>query len=363
VVGLPDPPGKAGSLRPRSVLVIRADADIAMGTGHVMRCLALAQAWQDAGGRVIFAMAEATDAVRARISAEGIESVAIEANAASADDARHTRDLAQCNGADWVVLDGYHFDAGYRGELQRAGQKLLFLDDEGVDGPCSADIILNQNSDTVEEMYPRREPHTRLLLGTRYALLRREFLGWRAQKREIPRSASRLLVTMGGSDPDNLTSTVIQVLSRIKADSLHAMVLAGGSNPHFESLRDAVSNSAGTVRLQASASNMPELMAQADLAIIAGGGTLWELLYMSCPVISFSRNAVQSRILKDLHDRGVVHHLGDPRQVSPAILARTISKLAGSSERRTAMAEAGRQQVDGEGARRVCEVMMRWNRN
>jgi UDP-2,4-diacetamido-2,4,6-trideoxy-beta-L-altropyranose hydrolase len=343
-------------------LLIRADADVAMGTGHVMRCLALGQAWQDAGGRVVFSFAEATDSVRARIASEGMDTVAVEAKAASADDARSTRELARRNGADWVVLDGYHFDAGYRDELRSDGQKLLFLDDEGIETRCSAEVILNQNSDAVEEMYPCREEHTKSLLGTQYALLRREFLVWRAWKKEIASSANQLLVTMGGSDPDNLTAVVIQVLSGITIDGLHATVIAGGSNPHFESLRHAASNSSA-VRLQASASNMPELMAHADLAIIAGGGTLWELLYMSCPVMSFSRNPVQSRILKDLHDRGAVHHLGDPRQVRPANLARTITELAASSERRGAMAKAGRWEVDGEGARRVCEIMMRWNQN
>jgi UDP-2,4-diacetamido-2,4,6-trideoxy-beta-L-altropyranose hydrolase len=344
-------------------LLIRADASVTTGTGHVMRCLALAQAWQDVGGHVVFAMAEGTDAVRARILSERMEAFAVEVKAASADDARHTRELAQRSSADWVALDGYRFGAEYRDELRSAGQKLIFLDDEGIDGRCSAEMILNQNSDAVEEKYPGREPQTELLLGTRYALLRREFMTWRDRKKEIPGSARRLLVTMGGSDPDNLTSTVIEVLRSVAADGLRATVLAGGSNPHLESLREAVSGSAGAVHLQASATNMPELMAQADLAIIAGGGTLWELLYMACPVISFSRNAVQSRILKDLHERGVVRHLGDPRQIAPGTLAGTITELAASSERRAAMAEAGRRQVDGEGARRVCEAMTRWNGN
>jgi UDP-2,4-diacetamido-2,4,6-trideoxy-beta-L-altropyranose hydrolase len=344
-------------------LLIRADASVTAGTGHVMRCLALAQAWQDAGGHVVFAMAEGTDAVRARISSEKMEPVEVEAKPASADDARQTRELAQRSSADWVALDGYRFNADYRDELRSGGLKLIFLDDEGIGTRCSAEIILNQNSDALEEKYPGREPQTELLLGTRYALLRREFLTWRERKKEISGSARQLLVTMGGSDPDNLTSTVVEALRSITADGLQATVLAGGSNPHFESLREAVYGSASAIRLQASATNMPELMAQADLAIIAGGGTLWELLYMACPVISFSRNAVQSRILQHLHEKGVVRHLGDPRQAAPGRLAGTITELAASSERRAAMAEAGRRQVDGEGAWRVCEAMMRWNRN
>jgi UDP-2,4-diacetamido-2,4,6-trideoxy-beta-L-altropyranose hydrolase len=99
------------------------------------------------------------------------------------------------------------------------------------------------------------------------------------------------------------------------------------------------------------------LMAQADLAIIAGGGTLWELLYMSCPVLSFARNEVQAGILADLQAGGILQFLGDPRSVASASLAAAIDELASSSERREKMAMLGRLEVDGEGARRVCEIM------
>jgi len=342
-------------------VVFRCDANVAAGTGHVMRCLALAQAWQAAGGRTVFAMSDATSAMRTRLLSEGVEVVPIEAPAASADDARQVKDLARQHRADWVALDGYHFNVGYQRELKSAGPKVLVLDDDGTEQHGPVDLILNQNSNAREDLYAQREPHTRLLLGTRYALLRREFVAWREWKRDTAPTACKLLVTMGGSDPDNLTSLAIHALSMLKTEGLRSTVVAGGSNPHRDSLQRLVSGAGRSITLQESVSNMPELMAEADVAIIAAGGTLWELLYMSCPILSFARNLVQARILDSLQREGVVQYLGDPQHFEPAKLAQAIDELATSFDRRARMSKLGRQQVDGQGARRVCEVLAALN--
>lgn len=187
-------------------VLFRCDASVSMGTGHVMRCLALAQAWQDAGGRAVFAMAEAPAAVRDRVLTEGIEVAPIEAPSAGDDDARRVKDLARRYRADWVVLDGYHFGAGYQRELKSGGPKVLLVNDEGfaelgLVEPSPVDLILNQNPNATESMYVQREPYTRLLLGTQYVLLRREFMEWQGWKRDIAATAGQLLITMGAATP------------------------------------------------------------------------------------------------------------------------------------------------------------------
>ncbi len=337
-------------------LLVRTDASVAVGTGHVMRCLALAQAWQDAGGRAVFAMAESTPALASRLRLENIEVLSISAPAASEEDAYQVKRLARDYGATWVVVDGYRFEVGYQRELKSAGFKLLVLDDAGV-AESPADLILNQNSNAIETMYAQRADYNRLLLGTRYVLLRREFRAWRNRKRGVASTAGRLLITMGGSDPDNVTRLAIQALCMVKTGQLRSTVVAGGSNPNFEPLQKAALDLGDRIEITKTASNMPELMAQADMAVIAAGGTLWELLYMLCPVLSFARNTVQGNILADLHRRGIVQYLGDPRNADPVSLAAVIDELAASSERRAKMATLGRQEVDGEGAQRVCELI------
>src|SRR5271154_4662407 len=101
----------------RGVLLIRADATVTSGTGHVMRCLALAQAWRDAGGRAIFAMAGSTQSIEGRLRGGGFEVAPVAFPAGSDADAEATALLAQKHGSLWVVVDGYQFGAEYQTAL------------------------------------------------------------------------------------------------------------------------------------------------------------------------------------------------------------------------------------------------------
>jgi len=267
-------------------LLVRVDASAQIGTGHLMRCLALAQAWRDVGGRVVFLMAMESPPLEARLRSEGMEVVHLPVQPGSMDDAIQTADFARQLGADWVVVDGYHFGAEYQRIIKDSGLRLLFIDDIGHAEHYSADLVLNQNIHAHEGLYQNREPYTRLLLGTRYVLLRREFLKWRGWKREIPEVARKVLVTMGGSDPDNVTLKVIQALHQVDMDGLEAIVVVGGSNPNYEELQSAVQDSRFPIRLESNVTNMPERMAWADVAVSAGGSTSWELAFMGVPILN-----------------------------------------------------------------------------
>jgi spore coat polysaccharide biosynthesis predicted glycosyltransferase SpsG len=183
-----------------------------------MRCLALAQAWQDTGGNVVFAMVESTPAIDARLRSEGMEIVQLKASPNSIEDARNVSALARDRRAACVVVDGYRFDSHYQSNLKNTGLKLLFVDDLGKCGHYSADLVLNQNVHASESLYADREAHTRLLLGPRFALLRRDFKRWSKWQREFTPNGRKLLVTMGGSDPDNVTAVVLEALSAVKVE-------------------------------------------------------------------------------------------------------------------------------------------------
>ena len=339
-------------------LLIRADASVAMGTGHVMRCLALVQSWQDAGGPAVYAAAELTETIRARVLSEGCEIAAVAGTPGGVEDATHTVAIAREQDAAWVAVDGYHFDGAYEQAIKSAGLKLLWLADDGLDRLCQADFILNQNFDASESMYPQRAPHTRLLLGLRFVLLRREFRAWSTLRRAASPEVRKILVSMGGSDPDNVTGLVIDALRMVKISDWQATVVAGGSNPHFEELqRQSAAADGLKIRLERSVFNMPELISNADLAIIAAGGTLWEMLYLACPVLSFGRDPLQRRILDALQSHGIVRHLGDPRAMEPAGVAEAMDELSSSHSERARMATLGREQVDGEGAKRVADLL------
>lgn len=241
-----------------------------MATGHVMRCLALGQAWQDAGGNVVFAMAESTPAVDARLRCEGMEIVQLDVSPNSVQDVRKVKALAGDRRAAWVVVDGYQFDSEYQRSLKNAGLKLLFVDDLGQCERYFADIVLNQSVHASEEMYANHEIYTRLLLGPRFAMLRRDFQPWTKWRREITPNGHKVLVTMGGSDPDNVTAIVLEALRALEIDELEVVAVLGGSNPHVDSLERFASQSP-SIRFLRDAPNMPELMAWADIAVSVRG--------------------------------------------------------------------------------------------
>ncbi len=128
-----------------SSLLIRADASERIGTGHVMRCLALAQEFQRTVGRVLFVQAETTSAIEGRLRAEGFEIASLDVAPGSLEDARATVRLAREQGVTWIVADGYHFGAGYQRHLKENEFSLLLIDDYGHAEHYWAHYILNHN--------------------------------------------------------------------------------------------------------------------------------------------------------------------------------------------------------------------------
>ena len=352
----------------KKALVIRADASTQIGIGHVMRCLALAQGWQDVEGYTTFLMAKVTPALEDRLCSEGMEVMHLSCTPGGADDAIRTANLARQTGAPWVVVDGYHFGADYQRIIKDANLCLLFIDDNGHSDRYYADIILNQNIYAHESLYLNKEPYTQLLLGTRYVLLRHEFLKWQGWKRSIPQVAQKVLVTLGGGDPDNVTLKVIRALNKVNISGLEVKVIVGTSNPHFESLKNAMLSACPVESQEAihtgapcsmdilkNVENIPKLMSWADVAVSAGGSTCWELAFMGLPNVVMVLADNQKDIAEGLKKEGIVENMGWHEQVSTGQLSETLSSLIQFSERRHHMSQIGEQLVDGMGADRVAQ--------
>ncbi|MFZ0300590.1 MAG: UDP-2,4-diacetamido-2,4,6-trideoxy-beta-L-altropyranose hydrolase [Candidatus Sulfotelmatobacter sp.] len=331
-------------------LLLRTEARVAIGTGHVMRCLALAQAWEDAGGRAIFAMAQATPAIEERLRSEAFEVARVGAQVGTVADAEETAELAHRRSASWVVVDGYEFGAEYQVSLKNRGMKVLFIDDNGHAGHYSADLVLNQNAYAREELYPNRELTTKLMLGPRFALLRRDFTAWRGWKREIPLVARKVLVTMGGSDPDNVTQRVVETI--LSERDFDMTIVIGGSNPHLAKLREFAGD-CSPVRLVENAANMPELIANADLAVAGAGTTSWEMCFLGLPALLIVLADNQQRIADELGKRGIALNLGGASDIAPSMIGAQLRSIADSPAIRQEMSERGRALVDGVGAERV----------
>jgi UDP-2,4-diacetamido-2,4,6-trideoxy-beta-L-altropyranose hydrolase len=338
-------------------LLIRADGGPSIGSGHLMRCLALAGAWRDGGGTAVFVLAAPAPALEERLGIEA-EVLHIGSEPGSPEDARDTARIARERGISWVVADGYRFGAEYQKRVRDAGLSLLAIDDYGHADHYYADIVLNQNSYAEMSFYPHFEPSTRFLLGTKYVLLRREFRERTGDARTIPDTGRKVLVTFGGADPGNATLAVIRALMQVRVADLEVIVVAGGMNLHYEELLAVVKDDP-RFSIRSDVRDMPGLMAWADIAISAGGSTCWELAFMGLPALVYPLAANQEPIVRSLVSRGMADELTEGDLSTGDGAARKIANLLASQERRSRFSCRMKELVDGDGAARVAMCISR----
>jgi UDP-2,4-diacetamido-2,4,6-trideoxy-beta-L-altropyranose hydrolase len=290
-------------------LVIRADGGPGIGSGHLARCLALTQAWIDRGGTATLVSSSPPPTWIDRYLREGVA----------------VRDPSEEieGGADWAVLDGYRFGREDEELVRKSARRLLVIEDHGAGGDHGADLVLDQNLDAGAAGY-----RTEVMLGTRYALLRRDFQAWHNRTRVIPNGARQLLVALGGSPPEELRSLIHRTLDEPSLRDL--------SVTYLEDVDDVASAMAGT-----------------DLALGASGSTCWELCCMGLPAVLIPGAPNQVPLAVAMHRNGVAEDAGGPTNITSADLATAVIDLAHDAGRRAEMARRGARLVDGRGARRV----------
>ena len=325
-----------------------------MGVGHMMRCLALAEAWKLRGGLVVVLTHAEAPALLQRFRDAGLEVQPLQAVQGSLEEAAEAVSLAAKYHAKWIVLDGYHFTPNYCLALKAFGLRLLIIDDLADIDLSAADILLNQNAYAKLEMYPAP---SRLLLGSQYALLRPEFLPWRSQRGPEPEEAHHVLITLGGGDPDNVTLRVLHLLAGLTDRRLVVKVIVGAVNPHLESLRAALPMN-HEFEVLVNPSNLPQLMSRAHVAISAAGSSCWELACLGLPMLLIITADNQRGIAARLLEMGLAVCLGWHKDFPKVGTLKCLRDFLEDAPRRRRMSEEARFLVDGRGAGRVVEAIL-----
>lgn len=351
---------------PVPILLIRADASVQTGTGHVMRMLALAQAWQRRGGQVHLNSRSLPATLASRLAAESITLHSFPASSQAADDfpassqaaddsdQQLTIAVAHQIGAAWVVADGYSFSPEFQVAIRTSSLKLAMVTDFDYCRQWSADVILNQNPHASREPYACAVAECQRLFGTRYALLRNEFLQVRDDSAEpAERRHRRLLITLGGSDADNVTGKILDLLGDVETQPLDVRVLVGPANPHHDLLRAIGDGSSHRVEILTSVRDMPAQYLWADAAITAGGSSCWEWMYFGLPAAIIVIAANQQPIYDELVHQKIAMGLGNPRLLESRELRRFVNSISDEVVDRHRF----RDWVDGYGADRFAAVM------
>jgi len=290
-------------------VVFRADASLPIGTGHVMRCLTLADALAARGANCQFISRAHPGNLIEFVRSRGYTVHALSEPPAPAD-ALHPGDEAQPPihshwlGAtqaqdaeacapiladiqpDWLILDHYALDARWELALKPHYQRLMVIDDL-ADRPHECDLLLDQTHSRKAEDYRAWVPSScALLCGSQYALLRPEFAALRPyslQRRAEPQ-LRQLLITMGGVDKDNATTQVLEALRSCPLPvDCRITVVMGATAPWLAEVERLARNMPWSTQVKVGVKDMARLMADSDLAIGAAGATSWERCCLGLP--------------------------------------------------------------------------------
>lgn len=354
-------------------VIFRVDAGITMGTGHLMRCLALAAGLREQGADCLFLCRDGFGALAQAIADAGhhlrlLPEADERLQALDGDRLAHDhwlpggwqRDLNACLGelasvptADWLVVDHYALDWRWERGMRAAGCKLMAVDDL-ADRTHDCDLLLDQNhyADMMTRYLGKLPKHCRSLLGPQYALLRDEFGQLRPTVKVRHPPVQRVLVFFGGVDAGNYTGRTIEALEGISG--LEVDVVIGSQHPYRDQIAAECARRGYLCHVQTR--RMAELMARADLAIGAGGSASWERCCLGLPCIVGAVASNQEQAARDLADLGVTSYLGGPQEITVARLQDRIRQLCGSDWLSRASVR-GMELVDGQGVARVTGIL------
>lgn len=350
----------------------RADASVSIGTGHLMRCLALADALRANGANTHFICRHLPDALADEVHARGhgltllprapagecdsglAHSVWLEATRER--DARETIHAMRDANPSWLIVDHYSLDVLWESVLRPHVARLCVIDDL-ADRAHDCDVLLDQNFylDGVMRYQGKVPENCVMLLGPRYALLRTEFQVARAHAVVRQGLARRVLVNFGGVDAANLTVNAMQALARLPAiASMQVDVVIGAAHPQRDQIIQACDDYGFTCHIQTR--HMADLMRQADLAIGAGGAASWERCCLGLPTIATAVADNQRQLTHDAALAGVLH----APQIDfrdPEVLALHIQSFLESPLLAQHLSQRGMELVDGFGIARVLRAL------
>ncbi len=339
-------------------LTFRVDAGPKIGLGHSMRCLALVQFARDKGFNIDLITSNMPQEIQKLYANEAVEITSLDLHSGSTEDVEQTVEFCEQNNTDWLILDGYQFESDYQKKVNEADSfSSLVIDDYAHLNQYYADIILNQNLNAENINYKIGSGATRKLCGVKYALLRREF---RKKRQNISPSFDKecnLLITMGGSDPENITAKILRGLDYHEFTNLKITVVLGAANSKVEEIRRLAEDIEPAVELKTHVKQMSNEMRQADLAISSASSTCWELACLKVPmlVVVFAKN--QELVASGLADKNAAINLGWFDKLQSEDIARVLKELIENPEKRRNLVNNARGLVDGKGASRVINVL------
>jgi len=348
-VSLPDAPR----------ILFFADAGPEVGGGHVMRCLTLARALTERGAACAFVESRAAASILRRFNWPSHRLLAMTDAEALSEQVDYAADIARRFLADVVVVDHYRVDAALEDLLRGLGRRLVAIDDL-ADRPHRVELLIDPGYGRRREHYDALIPRDcAVRLGPSHALVRPEFAAARQRamsRRAKHEPARRAVVALGLTDVGAVTERVVRALAPILGETRLDIVL-GEDAPSLPALT-AMADADRRLRLWVDNAEMASLMADADIAIGAGGSSVWERAAVGLPTATVILADNQRAMIEHMADAGFTRALDAGAADFEDALRAAWTRLAGDPPLRWRLAERACELCDGHGADRVAQAVL-----
>jgi len=369
-------------VKAKKIIVIRADASTRIGTGHIMRCLTLAAKLKVDEHRIIFFCKQHHGHLNDFIENSGFEVIALSKPVNNLetehnehpwlgchyqDDAKECLQYVQnfkLKKIDLLIVDHYSLDYQWQDLFKPLCEKIMVIDDL-ADRKHHCDILLDQTFGRTPQDYQSLLPkHCTLLLGKQYMLLRDEFYHARnlAQEKRINPQQSlpnHVLISLGGTDPDNIASKILSWLISMKADYRELNIcLVANSHSNFLSELNTLAQKHQWIEIIIQPSSMAKLMLNANIAIGSSGATAWERCCLGLPSLSIISADNQQLVSKSLMDAGAITNLGCFKQLNIKTFRDAFAELFHNQKNYQKMVLRSFSCCDGLGAGRAAKRVL-----
>jgi len=355
--------------------MFRTDASSRIGTGHVMRCLTLADALSDHGAECQFVCREHEGHLMDHICSRGYELHALPRSSANTSfesdlahaswlgvdwqtDADQTRQALGSDALNWLIVDHYALDHRWESALRSSCKRIMVIDDL-ADRQHDCDLLLDQNySSSVERYRGLVSSECMQYHGPEYALLKPVYAERRAQLSARDGPVHRVLIYFGGgADAANLTCLAVQAFQATELAHIELDIVVGAAYAHQSSLEELVTQR-GNATIHRQLPDLADFMAKADLAIGAGGATTWERCCMGLPAIVISIAENQRPACEALSADKMIYYFGHVDQVTCEIIRDRVIFFVKNPDLLRDLRKRGIKLVDGNGVSKVTKIMI-----
>lgn len=353
------------------IVAFRVDAGVHIGTGHVMRCSVLANALRQRGLDVLFIARRMPGDMIQGLRQASFQVFELPSNDnasgnAAPDpwltvppnvDAQQTLQVLEPLNVDLLVIDSYGIDAAWESVVSPHVGYLMVIDDM-ANRRHQCDFLLDQNlKNGLETAYAELvRPSCMKLLGPQYALVRPEFSDLRPASldRRCESKIERLLISMGGSDPEDEVSRVVKSIRQGSRCWKHVDVVVGAAYKPIQSLKDLLQGMPAELHIQTP--DMAQLMQMADIAVTAGGSTSWEKCTLGLPSVVAVLAENQAPIAAALHACGAQITVEPGTYGGSIPYADVLNEL--TADDLQSISQSARHVCDGKGANRVSAFLL-----